>query len=227
MRFETDLAQSAKSVKAQKDMVLIKRAEDLTSEHNEDFEKIKSILERREEHIDNHLNKIEGEICTLEEKQRCVKAMDQNVEKLIDLITPQLNEEGNNQLIEELGNKIESCPTVESENEAIDKFEKKIDGINKALQLQSEKVEKEYQELKDNLKSFQKKFPQQFLPPYEATLKKVKDCSYSSLTDPYAYVTSDNFWRVAFGCAAGTAAAAAAPALVASAAASTLSFTGR
>ena len=106
MRLETDLAQSAKSVKAQKDMVLIKRAEDLTSEHNEDFEKIKSILERTEEHIDNHLNKIEGEICTLEEKQRCVKAMDQNVEKLIDLITPQLNEEGNNQLIEELGNKI-------------------------------------------------------------------------------------------------------------------------
>ena len=77
-----------------------------------------------------------------------------------------------------------------------------INGINTALQLQSEKVEKEYQERKDNLRSFQTNFPQQFLPPYEATLK---DFSYSSLTDPYAYVTRDNFWRFVLGCAAAAA----------------------
>ena len=227
MRFETDLAQSAKSVKAQKDMNLIERAEDLTSEHKKDFEDIKSTLETREECIDSHLNKIEGEICTLNEKQCSLKAVDQEAKKLIDLIRPRLREGENNKLIQELSNNIKSCPTVESENEVIDAFEKMIDGINTALQLQSEKVEKEYQERKDNLGSFQTNFPQQFLPPYEATLKKAKDCSYSSLTDPYAYVTSDNFWRVAFGCAAGTAAAAAAPTLVASAAASTLKFAGR
>lgn len=202
MRFETDLAQSAKSVKAQKDMVLIKRAEDITSEHNEDFEEIKSILERREEYIDNHLNKIEGEICTLNEKQCSLKAVDQEAKKLIDLIRPRLREGENNKLIQELSNNIKSCPTVESENEVIDAFKKMIDGINTALQLQSEKVEKEYQERKDNLRSFQINFPQQFLPPYEATLK---DFSYSSLTDPYAYVTRDNFWRFVVGCAAAAA----------------------
>ena len=201
MRFETDLAQSAKSVKAQKDMVLIK-AEDLTSEHNEDFEEIKNILERREEYIDNHLNKIEGEICTLNEKQCSLKAVDQEAKKLIDLIRPRLREGENNKLIQELSNNIKSCPTVESENEVIDAFKKMIDGINTALQLQSEKVEKEYQERKDNLRSFQINFPQQFLPPYEATLK---DFSYSSLTDPYAYVTRDNFWRFVLGCAAAAA----------------------
>lgn len=193
MRFETDLAQSAKSVKAQKDMVLIKRAEDLTSEHNEDFEEIKNILERREEYIDNHLNKIEGEICTLKEKQCCLKAVGKEAKNLIDLIRLQCNEEENNRLIEELGNIIESCTTVKSENEVIDAFKEYIDRINTVLQLQSEKVEKEYQERKDNLKSFQTKFPQQFLPPYKA---KLKDYSYSSRTDPYAYVTSDNFWRL-------------------------------
>ena len=202
MRLETDLAQSAKSVKAQKDMVLIKRAEDITSEHNEDFEEIKSILERREEYIDNHLNKIEGEICTLNEKQCSLKAVDQEAKKLIDLIRPRLCEGENNELIQELNNNFKSCPTVESENEVIDAFEKRIDGINTALQLQSEKVEKEYQERKDNLRSFQINFPQQFLPPYEATLK---DFSYSSLTDPYAYVTRDNFWRFVLGCAAAAA----------------------
>ena len=202
MRFETDLAQSAKSVKAQKDMVLIKRAEDITSEHNENFEEIKSILERREEYIDNHLNKIEGEICTLNEKQCSLKAVDQEAKKLIDLIRPRLREGENNELIQELSNNFKSCPTVESENEVIDAFEKMIDGINTALQLQSEKVEKEYQERKDNLRSFQTNFPQQFLPPYEATLK---DFSYSSLTDPYAYVTRDNFWRFVLGCAAAAA----------------------
>ena len=228
MRFETDLAQSAKSVKAQKDMVLIKRAEDITSEHNEDFEEIKNILERREEYIDNHLNKIEGEICTLKEKQCCLKAVGKEAKNLIDLIRLQCNEEENNRLIEELGNKIESCTTVKRENEVIDAFKEYIDRINTVLQLQSEKVEKEYQERKDNLKSFQTKFPQQFLPPYKA---KLKDYSYSSRTDPYAYVTSDNFWRFAFSCAAGTAAAAAAPAavptLVAAATASILTFAGR
>lgn len=183
-------------------MVLIKRAEDLTSEHNEDFEEIKSILERREEYIDNHLNKIEGEICTLNEKQCSLKAVDQEAKKLIDLIRPRLREGENNKLIQELSNNIKSCPTVESENEVIDAFKKMIDGINTALQLQSEKVEKEYQERKDNLRSFQINFPQQFLPPYEATLK---DFSYSSLTDPYAYVTRDNFWRFVLGCAAAAA----------------------
>ena len=228
MRFETDLAQSAKTVKAQKDMNLIERAEDLTSKHKKDFEDIKSILETREEYIDSHLNKIEGQICTLNEKQCSLKAVDQEAKKLIDLIRPRLREEKNNELIQELSNNFKSCPTVESENEVIDAFEKMIDGINTALQLQSEKVEKEYQERKDNLKSFQTKFPQQFLPPYKA---KLKDYSYSSRTDPYAYVTSDNFWRFAFSCAAGTAAAAAAPAavptLVAAATASILTFAGR
>lgn len=209
MRFETDLAQSAKTVKAQKDMNLIERAEDLTSEHKKDFEYIKSTLETREEYIDSHLNKIEGEICTLNEKQCSLKAVDQEAKKLIDLIRPRLCEGENNELIQELSNKFKSCPTVESENEVIDAFEKMIDGINTALQLQSEKVEKEYQERKDNLRSFQTNFPQQFLPPYEATLK---DFSYSSLTDPYAYVTRDNFWRFALGCVGGTAAAAAAAA---------------
>ena len=202
MRFETDLAQSAKSVKAQKDMNLTERAEDLTSEHNEDFKEIKSILERREEYIDNHLNKIEGEICTLNEKQCSLKAVDQEAKKLIDLIRPRLREGENNKLIQELSNNIKSCPTVESENKVIDAFAKMIDGVNTALQLQSEKVEKEYQERKDNLRSFQTNFPQQFLPPYEATLK---DFSYSSLTDPYAYVTRDNFWRFVLGCAAAAA----------------------
>nr|XP_058969516.1 transmembrane GTPase fzo-like [Pocillopora verrucosa] len=190
LRFETDLAQSAKTVKAQKDMNLIERAEDLTSKHKKDFEYIKSTLETREEYIDSHLNKIEGEICTLNEKQCSLKAVDQEAKKLIDLIRPRLREGKNNELIQELSNNFKSCPTVESENEVIDAFEKMIDGINTALQLQSEKVEKEYQERKDNLRSFQTNFPQQFLPPYEATLK---DFSYSSLTDPYAYVTRDNF----------------------------------
>ena len=231
MRLETDLAQSAKSVKAQKDMVLIKRAEDLTSEHNEDFEEIKNILERREEYIDNHLNKIEGEICTLKEKQCCLKAVGKEAKKLIDLLRPQCNEERNNLWIEELGNKIESCTTVESENKVIDQFEKKIHGINTDLHLQSEKVEKEYQERKDNLKSFQTKFPQQFLPPYKATWNHYRYSSYSSPTNPYAYVRSDNFWRFAFSCAAGAAAAAAAPAavptLMASAIASIMTFAGR
>lgn len=211
----TDLAQSAKSVKANKGLNLIKRAEDLTSKRNEDFKRMKSILEQRRKCITDDLKKITSEISTLNVQQCSLDAVNQQAKKLIDLLRRHLDDGEINRLIKELGNKIESCDTVESEDEAIAAFEEKIHGINRALQLQTEKVEKEYNDRKGSLECLQTKFPKQFLQPYEAKKPKTaEDCGYRSIKDPYAYVTSNNVWKFLLGCAAATAAAAAAPTII-------------
>ena len=215
-------------------MFLIKRAEDLTSEHNEAFGEMKSILEKKRKSIEDHLNKIKSEISTLEEEHRSLDAVNQEAKKLTDLIRRHLDDGEINRLIEELGNKIESCHTVKSEDKTIAVFEEKIDGINRALQLQTEKVEKEYEERKDSLEFLQTKFPKQLLTPYEAKEPKTaKDCGYRSMKDPYAYVTSKNVWKCMLGCATAAAAVAVAPAVTSVAAtasasvAPTLALTGK
>ena len=211
----TDLAQSAKSVKANKGERLIKRAENLTSEHNEAFKRMKIILQERRKRTKDDLTKITSEISTLKVKQCSVDAVNQEAKKLIDLIRRYLDAGKIYQLITELESKIESCDTAESEDEAIAAFEKKIDGINRALQLQTEKVENEYEDQKGSLESLLIQFPKHFLPAYEAVeLRTAKDCDYRSIEDPYAYVTSNKVWKFMLGFAAATTAAAVGPAVM-------------
>lgn len=215
MRFVTDLAQSAKSLKANEGVNPIERAECLTSGSNKDFKRIKCILEKRRKRIKDDLNKITSEISTLRVEHCSLDAVNKEAKKLIKLIRRPLDDEEIYRLIEELCNKIESCDTAESEDEAIAAFEKKIDGINRALQLQTEKVEKEYEDRKGSLQSLQKKFPKQFLPPYEVKeLKTAEDCGYRSAKDPHAYFTSNKVWKFVLGCGAATMAAAAAPTVI-------------
>ena len=213
MKFETNLAQSAKSVKAQKDVAPIDLAKDVTSKQETTFQEIERILEKRRNLTEERLNNLKREISTLKKERLSLDAVNEEVKKFIDLRRLHLTRENTYRLIRELGNKMKECSSIESEDEAVDEFlEEEIEGINRAFQEQSSKIEKEYGRQKDNFLSFEAEVLRESLPSYEAIeLKKAKDSSYRSSTDPYAYVTSNRLWNCMCGGVAATAVFATAP----------------
>lgn len=189
MRFEIDLAQTAKSAKARKGVVMIGEVENAASKYEKTFKDVQSIL-----------TEINGKISTLEKEYRSLDAVNHEVQKLNDLINRFLTEEEIDRLKEELGNKIERCSTVDGEDKAVDEFfEKKIGGINKALQEQTLKIVEEFEKRKGDLQSLHAVFCEKLMPSCEAKEQKTaEDCSYNSLKDPYAYITNSKLWATLF-----------------------------
>ena len=211
MRFERDLAKGAESVKAQKGVALIEHAKALASEHENTFNSVQSIFEERRNSSKDRLTEINNIMSTLEKEHRSLDAVIHEVQKLNYLINRHLTE---GRLIEELRNDIERSNTVQSENEAIDKFfSRKIGGINTALYEQTVKLEKEYERRRGDLDLSLAMYLRELLPSYKAReLRGAEDSSYDDRRDPYAYVTSNNVWAVLLGFAAATVSAAVVPA---------------
>lgn len=214
MRFERDLAKGAESVKAQKGVALIEHAKALASEHENTFNSVQSIFEERRNSSKDRLTEINNIMSTLEKEHRSLDAVIHEVQKLNYLINRHLTEGEIDRLIEELRNDIKRCNTVQSENEAIDKFfSRKIGGINTALYEQTVKLEKEYERRRGDLDLSLAMYLRELLPSYKAReLRGAEDSSYDDRRDPYAYVTSNNVWAVLLGFAATTVSAAVVPA---------------
>ena len=102
--------------------------------------------------------------------------MNHEVQKLNDLINRFLTEEEIDRLKEELGNKIERCSPVDGEDKAIDEFfEKKIGGINKALQKQTLKIVEEFEKRKGDLRSLHAVCCKERMPSCEAKEQKTAE----------------------------------------------------
>lgn len=150
MRFERDLAKGAESVKAQKGVALIEHAK--ASKHENTFNSVQKIFEERRNSSKDRLTEINNIMSTLEKEHRSLDAVIHEVQKLNYLINFHLTEGEIDRLIEELRNDIQRCSTVQSENEAIDKFfNRKIGGINTALYKQTVKLEEEYEQRRGDL----------------------------------------------------------------------------
>lgn len=89
---------------------------------------------------------------------------------------------------------------MDGEDKAVDEFfEKKIGGINKALQEQTLKIVEEFEKRKGDLRSLHAVCCKERMPSCEAKEQKTaEDCSYNSLKDPYAYITNSKVWATLF-----------------------------
>lgn len=214
MRFERDLVQSAKSVKARKGVVLIEHAEAAISEKEKTLKNVQSILMERRKSSEDRLTEINNTIFPLEKEHGSLDAVIQEAQKLNNLINRCVNEGEIDRLVEELDNNIRSCNTVESEDNAIDKFFKeKIGGINKDLKEQTLKIVEEFEKRKGDLRSLHAQYCNELMPSCEDGEPKTdKDSKYRWFKDPYGWVTNNKFWSimlgflVAIGAAAGFAA---------------------
>lgn len=81
---------------------------------------------------------------------------------------------------------------MDGEDKAVDEFfEKKIGGINKALQEQTLKIVEEFEKRKGELRSLHAVCCKERMPSCEAKEQKTaEDCSYNRLKDPYALQTA-------------------------------------
>ena len=209
LRFERDLAERAKSVKAQKGISLIKEAEKFSSTFAENLENFQRTINCEKKPKKERLTSLENKISTLKKHRDILDKVDQEVNRLDELIRDYLSSENINGLLIELGNRMTECNSEESEDLAINAFFKsKICVINVILNRQILKIKAEFREWEDSIQG--NYGCSKRLPPYEAKQLKVpEDYGYNSNWDPHAYITSDNLWGVVFGCATTTGTAAA------------------
>ena len=207
MRFERDLAERAKSVKAQKGISLIKEAEKFSSTFAENLQNFQRTINcEKKPKKEKRLTSLENKISTLKKHRDILDKVDQEVKRLDELIRDQLSSENINGLLIELGNRMTECNSEESEDLAINAFFKsKICVINVILQRQILKIKAEFREWEDSIQA--NYGCSKRLPPYEAKqLKEPEDYGYNSNWDPHAYITSNNLWEVVFACATATGA---------------------
>ena len=205
LRFERDLAERAKSVKAQKGISLIKEAEKFSSTFAENLQNFQRTINcEKKPKKEKRLTSLENKISTLKKHRDILDKVDQEVKRLDELICGYLSSENINGLLKELGNRMTECNSEESEDLAINAFFKsEICVINGILQQQILKIKAEFREWEDSIQgNYGCSKP---LPPYEAKqLKEPEDYGYNSNWDPHAYITSNNLWDVVFA-ATGTA----------------------
>ena len=201
MRFERDLAQSVKPVKARKGVVLIEHAEAAISEQEKTLKNVQSFLMERRKSSEDRLTEINDTIIRLEKEHRSLDAVIQEAQKLNNLINRCLNEREIDRLVEELDNNIRSCNTVESEDKAIEKFFKeKIGGINKDLKEQTLKIVEEFEKRKGDLQSLHAQYCNESMPSCEDGEPKTdKDSKYRWFKDPYGWFTNSKLWSTVLG----------------------------
>ena len=195
------MAQSTKSVKARKGVVLIEHAEAAISEQEKTLKNVQSILMERRKSSEDRLTEINYTIIRLKKEHRSLDAVIHEAQKLNDLINRYLDEEKIDRLVEELDNNIRSCNTVESEDNAIDNFFKeKIGRINKDLKEQTLKIVEEFEERKGDLQSLHAQYCNESMPSCEDGEPKTdKDSEYRWFKDPYGWVTNNKLWSTVLG----------------------------
>lgn len=205
------MAQSAKSVKARKGVVLIEHAEAAISEQEKTLKNVQSILMERRKSSEDRLTEINYTIIHLKKEHRSLDAVIHEAQKLNDLINRYLDEEKIDRLVEELDNNIRGCNTVESEDIAIDNFFKeKIGRINKELKEQTLKIVEEFKKRMGDLRSVHALYCNDSMPSCEDGEPKTgKDSKYRWFKDPYGWFTNSKFWSTVLGflVAIGTATA--------------------
>ena len=195
------MAQSTKSVKARKGVVLIEHAEAAISEQEKTLKNVQSILMETRKSREDRLTEINYTIIRLEKEHRSLDAVIHEAQKLNDLINRYLDEEKIDRLVEELDNNIRSCNTVESEDIAIDKFFKeKIGRINKELKEQTLKIVEEFEKRMGDLQSVHALYYNESMPSCEDGEPKTgKDSKYRWFKDPYGWFTNSKFWSTVLG----------------------------
>lgn len=115
LRFERDLAERAKSVKAGKGVVLIKLAEDIASKFAKGSEKFTPIIDDRKRTTKDRLESLQKEISIMEEDLESLDTVRQEVRGLDGLICDNLSSEKIDRLKQELGD----CNSKETVKQAI------------------------------------------------------------------------------------------------------------
>lgn len=215
LRFERDLAERAKSVKAGKGIVLLKKAKKIASTFAKSLVEFKHTIDDKETTQRKRLERLKNEISTMEKDRDILDTAHQEMKCLDTMIRDHLSSEKIDQLIKELSNKMKNCNSEEEENKVIDEFFKKeIVETSQTLLKQIQKVEAKYKEWKAAAVQHNYGCLKNTLPSHEAKQlenpKEPKDYGYSRNEDPQTYITSDNLWAAVFGCAGATVGAIAA-----------------
>ncbi|RMX44868.1 hypothetical protein pdam_00019996 [Pocillopora damicornis] len=149
LRFERDLAERAKSVKAGKGVVLIKLAEAIASKFAEGSEKFIHIIDDRKRTTKDRLESLQKEISIMEEDLESLDTVRQEVRGLDELICDHLSSEEIDRLIQELGD----CNSQETVKQAVKAlFDSQINVIEENLQEKTREVEAKFQNWKDALR---------------------------------------------------------------------------
>lgn len=201
LRFERELAESAKTVKAQKGVAFIEEAEQFASKLTRYLETFGGMIDKTKSHLFvHHQSPIQEKISTLTSERNSLHTLREEVQGLNVLINSYISDGKIDQLIKEICNTIEGCSSGPEEDEAFCAFLENVSlGIDQFLNDESERVNEKYRKWRDGVSS---KHLRKSLSSYATgRLPRTGNYGCNENSDLYSYLTSNTFWAVLAGAA--------------------------
>lgn len=211
LRFERELAESAKTVKAQKGVAFIEEAEQFASKFTRYLETFGGMIDKTKSHLFvHHQSPIQEKISTLTSERNSLHTLREEVQRLDVLINSYISDGKIDQLIKEICNTIEGCSSGPEEDEAFFAFLENVSlGIDQFLNDESERVNEKYRKWRDGVSS---KHLRKSLSSYATgRLPRTGNYGYNENFDPYSYVTNNTFWAAVAVCGTALASTALVP----------------